>query len=213
MIDEFGELLTAKPDFIELFLAIGRIGRSIGVHLLLASQRLEEGRLRGLESFLSYRLGLRTFNAQESRSVLGVPDAYELPPIPGSGYLKVDTRVFQRFKAGYVSGTYRPPVTGETVIDTEPVVAPLPAVQRHRGVPRGAGRPTRHGALPGRRGRRRAGPDRARRRGPPARRGGQPDRADLAAAAAVGARPGCGDRPGPGGRASVAWSPTVPAAG
>ncbi len=126
VIDEFGELLTAKPDFIELFLAIGRIGRSIGVHLMLASQRLEEGRLRGLESYLSYRLGLRTFNAQESRTVLGVPDAYELPPIPGSGYLAVDTTVFQRFKAGYVSGTYRPPVTGETVIDTDPVVAPFP---------------------------------------------------------------------------------------
>lgn len=126
VIDEFGELLTAKPDFIELFLAIGRIGRSIGVHLLLASQRLEEGRLRGLESYLSYRLGLRTFNPQESRAVLGVPDAYELPPIPGSGYLAVDTTIFQRFKAGYVSGTYRPPVTGETVIDTDPIVAPFP---------------------------------------------------------------------------------------
>jgi len=109
VIDEFGEMLSAKPDFIELFLQIGRIGRSIGVHLLLASQRLEEGRLRGLESYLSYRLGLRTFNAQESRTVLGVPDAYELPPIAGSGYLKVDTTVFERFKAAYVSGTYRPP--------------------------------------------------------------------------------------------------------
>ncbi|MET3805636.1 S-DNA-T family DNA segregation ATPase FtsK/SpoIIIE [Nakamurella sp. UYEF19] len=126
VIDEFGELLTAKPDFIELFLAIGRIGRSIGVHLLLASQRLEEGRLRGLESFLSYRLGLRTFNVGESRAVLGVGDAYELPPIPGSGYLKVDTTVFQRFKAGYVSGAYVPPVTGETVVDAAPVPAPFP---------------------------------------------------------------------------------------
>ena len=58
--------------------------------------------------------------------MLGVPDAYELPPIPGSGFLKVDTSVFQRFKAGYVSGTYRPPVTGETVIDADPVVAPFP---------------------------------------------------------------------------------------
>ncbi len=125
VIDEFGELLTAKPDFIELFLAIGRIGRSIGVHLMLASQRLEEGRLRGLESYLSYRLGLRTFNAQESRAVLGVPDAYELPPIPGSGYLKVDTTVFERFKAGYVSGSYRPPVTGQTVADADPVAAPF----------------------------------------------------------------------------------------
>ncbi|HEX5493623.1 MAG TPA: type VII secretion protein EccCa [Mycobacteriales bacterium] len=108
VIDEFGEMLTAKPDFIELFLQIGRIGRSIGVHLLLASQRLEEGKLRGLESYLSYRLGLRTFNAQESRAVLDVPDAFELPPIAGSGYLKVDTTVFDRFKAAYVSGTYRP---------------------------------------------------------------------------------------------------------
>ena len=71
---------------------------------LLASQRLEEGRLRGLESFLSYRIGLRTFNAQESRAVLGVPDAYELPPVPGSGYLKVDTTLFERFKAAFVSG-------------------------------------------------------------------------------------------------------------
>src|SRR6185436_5525517 len=48
--DEFTELLTAKPDFIELFVQIGRVGRSLGVHLLLASQRLEEGRLRGLET-------------------------------------------------------------------------------------------------------------------------------------------------------------------
>jgi S-DNA-T family DNA segregation ATPase FtsK/SpoIIIE len=104
VVDEFSELLTAKPDFIELFLAIGRIGRSIGVHLLLASQRLEEGRLRGLESFLSYRIGLRTFNAQESRAVLDVPDAYHLPPVPGSGYLKVDTTLFERFKAAFVSG-------------------------------------------------------------------------------------------------------------
>ena len=53
------------------------------MHLLLASQRLEEGRLRGLESHLSYRIGLRTFSAGESRTVLGVPDAYELPPVPG----------------------------------------------------------------------------------------------------------------------------------
>jgi FtsK/SpoIIIE family len=43
VVDEFSELLTAKPDFIDLFIAIGRIGRSLGVHLLLASQRLEEG--------------------------------------------------------------------------------------------------------------------------------------------------------------------------
>ncbi|WP_249999821.1 type VII secretion protein EccCa [Actinoplanes sp. M2I2] len=102
--DEFSELLSAKPDFIDLFVQIGRLGRSLGVHLLLASQRLEEGRLRGLDTHLSYRVGLRTFSALESRAVLGVPDAYELPRSPGHGYLKFGTEPLLRFKAAYVSG-------------------------------------------------------------------------------------------------------------
>ncbi len=107
VIDEFSELLAQQPEFIDLFVAIGRLGRSLQMHLLLASQRLEEGKLRGLESHLSYRIGLKTFSAGESRSVLGVPDAYELPPVPGSGYLKFDTASMERFKAAYVSGPYR----------------------------------------------------------------------------------------------------------
>jgi S-DNA-T family DNA segregation ATPase FtsK/SpoIIIE len=106
--DEFSELLAAKPDFIDLFVQIGRLGRSLGVHLLLASQRLEEGRLRGLDTHLSYRIGLRTFSAVESRIVLGVPDAYELPNPPGHGYLKIDTQTMLRFRGAYVSGAYRP---------------------------------------------------------------------------------------------------------
>ncbi|MGI8679367.1 MAG: type VII secretion protein EccCa [Jatrophihabitans sp.] len=106
VVDEFSELLSAKPDFIDLFVMIGRLGRSLGVHLLLASQRLEEGRLRGLDTHLSYRVGLRTFSGMESRVVLGVPDAYELPSAPGNGYLKEATEGLVRFKAAYVSGTY-----------------------------------------------------------------------------------------------------------
>lgn len=105
--DEFSELLSAKPDFIDLFVQIGRLGRSLGVHLLLASQRLEEGRLRGLDTHLSYRIGLRTFSALESRTVLGVPDAHELPRSPGHGYLRAGTDPLARFKAAYVSGTVR----------------------------------------------------------------------------------------------------------
>jgi DNA segregation ATPase FtsK/SpoIIIE, S-DNA-T family len=106
--DEFSELLTAKPDFIDMFVQIGRVGRSLGIHLLLASQRLEEGRLRGLDTHLSYRIGLRTFSAIESRAVLGVPDAYHLPRSPGHAYLKFATEPLARLKAAYVSGAYRP---------------------------------------------------------------------------------------------------------
>ncbi|WP_405993324.1 type VII secretion protein EccCa [Streptomyces sp. NBC_00986] len=126
VIDEFGELLTAKPDFIDLFLSIGRIGRSIGVHLLLSSQRIEGGKLKGLDTYLSYRLGLRTFSADESRTVLDTTDAFHLPPLPGFGYLKVDTSHYERFKAGYVSGAYRGPVRRETE-DTGPLALEYPA--------------------------------------------------------------------------------------
>ncbi|UGT53526.1 type VII secretion protein EccCa [Nocardia asteroides] len=106
VLDEFSELLTQHPDFAELFVMIGRLGRSLHVHLLLASQRLEEGKLKGLESHLSYRIGLKTFSANESRQVLGVPDAYNLPNSPGGGYLKADSGEIQRFQASYVSGPY-----------------------------------------------------------------------------------------------------------
>lgn len=107
VVDEFSELLAAHKDFMDLFVMIGRLGRSLGVHLLLASQRLDEGRMHQLESHLSYRIALRTFSAMESRGVLGVPDAYQLPPVPGSGILKRDTGALVRFKAAYVSGAYR----------------------------------------------------------------------------------------------------------
>ncbi|MFC4508307.1 MULTISPECIES: type VII secretion protein EccCa [Streptomyces] len=107
VVDEFSELLAAHREFMELFVMIGRLGRSLGVHLLLASQRLDEGRMHQLESHLSYRIGLRTFSAMESRGVLGVPDAYELPPQPGSGFLKSGVEALTRFRAAYVSGPYR----------------------------------------------------------------------------------------------------------
>jgi DNA segregation ATPase FtsK/SpoIIIE, S-DNA-T family len=107
IVDEFSELLAAHREFIDLFVMIGRLGRSLGVHLLLASQRLDGGRIHQLESHLSYRIGLRTFSAMESRSVIGVVDAYELPPSPGSGFLRIDVSALIRFKAAYVSGPYR----------------------------------------------------------------------------------------------------------
>jgi S-DNA-T family DNA segregation ATPase FtsK/SpoIIIE len=107
IVDEFSELLTARPDFIDMFVQIGRVGRSLGVHLLLASQRLDEGKLRGLESHLSYRIGLRTFSAMESRTVLGVPDAYQLPRSPGHGFLKTEADALNRFRAAYVSARHQ----------------------------------------------------------------------------------------------------------
>jgi DNA segregation ATPase FtsK/SpoIIIE, S-DNA-T family len=106
VVDEFGELLTNRPDFLDLFVSIGRTGRSLGVHLLLATQRLDEGRIRGLEGHLRYRVCLRTFSADESLVALGTRDAFELPPLPGLGYLKVDSSMV-RFKAALATRVHR----------------------------------------------------------------------------------------------------------
>ena len=109
VVDEFSELLSQHPDFAELFVAIGRLGRSLGMHLLLASQRLDEGRLRGLETHLSYRICLKTFSASESRAVLGVPDAYHLPSSPGAAYLKTVSGELVRFQTAFVSAPHERP--------------------------------------------------------------------------------------------------------
>ena len=114
VVDEFSELLKAKPEIVQSFVRIGAVGRSLGIHLLIASQRLEQGKLRGLDEHLSYRIGLKTFSATESRAVLGITDAYDLPSLPGIGYLKSPDGTITRFRASYVSGvpkglTAKPP--------------------------------------------------------------------------------------------------------
>ena len=190
VVDEFSEMLAAEPAFLDLFGTLGRLGRSLGVHLLLASQRLEEGRLRGLESHLSYRVGLRTFSAAESRAVLGVPDAASLPGVPGAGYLRTGPETLVRFTAAYVSGTGAHPGAGPARTRTTGAALrrPLPPGHHaHRGT-RAPEHPAplhRHccGPVPGHR----ADPARERRRPPGRPRSARPPR--LAAAARPPARP------------------------
>ena len=131
VVDEFSELLSRQPDFADLFVAIGRVGRSLGMHLLLASQRFDEGRMRGLDTHLSYRLCLKTFSTSESRAVLGVADAYHLPATPGSAYLRGPSGETVRLRTAFVSG---------------PVTEPSPV---HPNVPRPfTAAPVEHGVTP-----------------------------------------------------------------
>ncbi len=137
VVDEFTELLTQQPDSIDLFVQIGRLGRSLGIHLLLATQRLDEARIRGLDSHLSYRIALRTFSAAESRAVIGVPDASELPSAPGHALLRTDSASLVRFKAAHtlgrsaVNNTAAPDVavTLERFTLLEPAAPPVDAHQ------------------------------------------------------------------------------------
>ncbi len=90
VVDEYAELIEQSPDVLDILTSVARLGRSLGIHLLLCSQRLDDGRLRGLEAHLRYRVCLRTFTASESIAVLGSAVAAGLPPAPGWGYLSRD---------------------------------------------------------------------------------------------------------------------------
>ncbi|CAM5288907.1 Type VII secretion system protein EccCa1 OS=Tsukamurella paurometabola OX=2061 GN=eccCa1_1 PE=4 SV=1 [Tsukamurella paurometabola] len=126
LIDEYTELLEAKPEFVHIFSQIGRVGRSVGVHLLLASQNAEMARSRGLESNIHYHIALRTGTAGDSRSVIGVPDAKNLPGKPGNGLMKtLHEDELIRFYAGFTGKPYFAPTAAEPpVVVRDAPVAP-----------------------------------------------------------------------------------------
>lgn len=101
VVDEYAELIEESPDMLDVLMSLGRLGRSLGIHLLLASQRLDDGRLRGLDAHLRFRICLRTSSASESVAVLGSPVAVELPSAPGWAWLRRDG-VLTRLRVAWV---------------------------------------------------------------------------------------------------------------
>ncbi len=87
---------------LEVLTSLARLGRSLGIHLLLCSQRLDDGRLRGLEAHLRYRICLRTFTAAESMAAVGSSVAAALPAAPGWAYLSRDGEL-TRFRVALVA--------------------------------------------------------------------------------------------------------------
>ncbi|NTY60692.1 type VII secretion protein EccCa [Mycolicibacterium sphagni] len=127
VVDEFAELLQSHPDFIALFDRICRVGRSLRVHLLLATQSLQTGgaRIDKLEPNLTYRIALRTTSSHESKMVIGTPEAqYITNKESGVGFLRVGMEDPVKFSTLYTGGTYVPPVRADAEGDDETVGAP-----------------------------------------------------------------------------------------
>ena len=117
VVDEFAELLQSYPDFIGLVDRICRVGRSLRVHLLLATQSLQTGgaRIDKLEPNLTYRIALRTTSSHESKSVIGTPEAqYITNKESGVGFLRVGMEDPIKFSTLYTGATYVPPTHVET---------------------------------------------------------------------------------------------------
>ena len=127
VVDEFAELLQNHPDFIQLFDRICRVGRSLRVHLLLATQSLNTGgvRIDKLEPNLTYRIALRTTSSAESKAVIGTPEAqYITNKESGVGFLRVGMEDPVKFQTVYTGTPYTP--TDTTVHHEE---APRQAAQ------------------------------------------------------------------------------------
>ncbi len=112
VVDEFAELLQNHPDFIGLFDRICRVGRSLRVHLLLATQSLNTGggvRIDKLEPNLTYRIALRTTSSAESKAVIGTPEAqYITNKESGVGFLRVGMEDPVKFHSVYTGVNYVP---------------------------------------------------------------------------------------------------------
>ncbi len=90
VVDEFAGLAEELPDFVPGLVAIAQRGRSLGVHLVLATQRPAGVVSPEIRANCSLRVCLRTTDESDSRDVLGTPAAASLPARrPGRAYLRV----------------------------------------------------------------------------------------------------------------------------
>jgi S-DNA-T family DNA segregation ATPase FtsK/SpoIIIE len=117
IIDEFAELVNDYPDFMDGLIGIARVGRSLGVHLILATQSPAGVVKQQIWANAKFRICLRVESRQESQEMLHRPEAANLPRVPGRGYLQVGNNdVFELFQVARVAGRYR------TIGDTDMLV-------------------------------------------------------------------------------------------
>ncbi|MEU9879298.1 FtsK/SpoIIIE domain-containing protein [Streptomyces phaeochromogenes] len=89
VIDEFASLVAELPDFIAGLVDIARRGRSLGVHLLLATQRPAGVVSQDIRANTNLRIALRVTNGEESRDVIDAPDSGNISKAtPGRCYVR-----------------------------------------------------------------------------------------------------------------------------
>lgn len=101
IVDEFAELRSQFPESMQELISIARVGRSLGIHIILCTQKpagVVDGQIRSNSDF---QLCLRVQTREDSNEVLSSPLAAEIHE-PGRGYLQVGrTEQFDLFQSGY----------------------------------------------------------------------------------------------------------------
>ena len=89
VVDEFATLAEELPEFVPGLISIAQRGRSLGVHLVLATQRPSGVVSPEIRANCTLRICLRTTDEADSRDVLGTTDAAHLPvDLPGRAFLR-----------------------------------------------------------------------------------------------------------------------------
>ncbi len=115
VIDEFAELAKEHPTFMEGLVSVVQKGRSLGVHLILATQKPTGSVNQNIWSNLKFRICLRVASLQDSRDMLGRSEAALLPStIPGRAYFQIGSEIFELFQSARTSMQAR--VVNEAVI-------------------------------------------------------------------------------------------------
>ena len=120
VIDEFATLVKEIPDFVSGMVDIAQRGRSLGIHLILATQRPSGAINENIKANTNLRISLRMLDNAESSAVIGTPDAAAIPgPLKGRGYARFghgDLVAFQSAWAGAPRARAEgpPPVTASS---------------------------------------------------------------------------------------------------
>lgn len=108
VVDEFAELKKEEPGFMQEIISVAQVGRSLGVHLILATQKPAGTVDDKIWSNSKFRLCLRVQDRQDSMDMLHRPDAANLIKA-GQCYIQVGNHeVYQLFQAGYSGAGYMP---------------------------------------------------------------------------------------------------------
>jgi S-DNA-T family DNA segregation ATPase FtsK/SpoIIIE len=108
VIDEFAALVGEVPEFVDGVVDVAQRGRSLGIHLIMATQR-PAGVIRdNLRANTNLRIALRMADESDSSDVVGVPDAGHFDPsIPGRAVAKRGPGNLAKFQSGYAGGWSR----------------------------------------------------------------------------------------------------------
>lgn len=136
VIDEFASLVAELPDFIAGLVDIARRGRSLGVHLILATQRPAGVVSADIRANTNLRIALRVTDGTESQDVIDAPDSGAIAKsTPGRAFVRSGAQSLVGVQSARIGG--RRPATGNS--GPKANLVPLTWQSYSRPLPRAAG--------------------------------------------------------------------------